>query len=655
MISSRLWAPALALVLGSGFVAGALANDDVLKLEKDPANVVMPSISYNGWNYSQLDKINLDNVKDLTVAWTFQLGVTDEVEASPLVVGDTMYVVTPKPNRLYALDLKNNGTIKWEFRPDPGDLNATLQVACCGAQTRGLNYAEGKIFFQTLGGHIYALNAADGKVVWDRQDADQIYGQTSTSNALIANNLYITGIAGGEFGVRGFVTAYDINTGKQRWRYYSTGPNNEMGIGPRFKPFYADDKVENPGLDTWYGDSWKQGGGTVWGFFTYDPDLNMFYYSTGNCGPWNPDYRREWGKVDLDENGGLASYQNKYCAGLMARDATTGELIWAYSISPQDQWDIDEPGINPLIDLEINGQQRKALVKAARNGYFYVFDRQTGELLNDPWTFVHTDYMTGVDKATGRPKYDIDKMMFTREEDRRKYTQAGAVSAEEKAAQEEEAKLYGEEANKSAASSGTVASWCPANQARNWENDAYSPKTGLLYTSASFNCRAMRVTEGKYVVPLTAEGYRLREWIGEHYFIGPDGKETEVKNQLQANDPVTGKTVWSMDFKGESQNPILATAGDLLFLGADDVGAFRAVNAKTGETVWEFKTGTGFANSPISYLGPDGQQYIAVVGSSVPGSQAVGADAAPDAENRYSREGSTLYVFALHRSVASAN
>jgi len=630
----------LALVASSA----TLANDDVLELSADPANNVMPSITYNGWNYSQLDQINLDNVKDLRVDWTFQLGVSDESEAQPLVVGDTMYVVTPKPNRIYALDLNDYGTIKWEFRADSANLSDVIPMACCGAQTRGLNYAEGKLFFQALGGHVYALDAETGDVLWDQQATDIQAGETMVGNGIVIKDLYIAGMAGGEYGARGYVVAFDINSGEEKWRFYSMGPNADVGIGPKFKPFYAFDQIENPAEASWYEDSWKHGGGTNWGFFTYDPELNMFYHSTGNCGPWNPDYRRPFGELDMDENGIIQSYRSNYCSSLLARDADTGELIWAYNLTPQDQWDLDEPNINPLADIEIDGVMHKAIIRAARNGYFYVWDRETGELLNEPWPFVHHSIFKGVDTETGSPMYNIEAMLFTHAEDRQKYTESGALTEEEIALAQEEAELYGEET--SDGRSGTEATICPTIAARNWENDAYSPRTGLLYTSVQFGCREMRTTEGQYVYPMTAEGYKLYEWTGEKFWLDREGNETDVKNQLQANDPVTGETVWSIDYVQPTQDPILATASDLLFVGGDDKGVLRAINATNGETVWEFRVGNNISASPVTYM-HDGEQYIAVTASARPGVLPVAADTEPDAVNRYQREGSTLYVFKL--------
>ncbi|MGE0458318.1 MAG: PQQ-binding-like beta-propeller repeat protein [Bauldia sp.] len=629
----RCNASLLGLAAGMGFASTALANDDVTALMNDPANVVMPSITYNGWNYSTLDQINLDNVADLQIAWTWQIGILDSHEASPLVVGDTMYIVSPKPNYVYALDLTNNGVIKWEFRPDMNVEEATRQ-ACCGAQTRGLNYAEGKIFFNTLDGQVFGLDAATGEALWRTVGADLAIGETTVGNMLVAGDLLIAGNAGGERGVRGKVQAFDINSGNLQWVMYNMGPDNEVGIGPRFNPFYEDDKVGS--LATWYGDSWRRGGGTVWGYFTWDPELNLFYYSTGNCGPWNPDYRREWGVVNLDENGGLVDYRNNWCASQMARDATTGELIWAYNITPADPWDLDEPLITPLIDLEFGGTMRQTAVKASRSGYFYVWDRATGEIINDPWMFEYADFRGGVDPVTGRPSYIMEKWPFTNVEDRRRYTEADP----------------GRNADGTTVAdyTGTEVVWCPGTNARNWENDAWSPRTGLLYTSTSTDCRTMVVFEGDYV---PGEGYTLQRAAGPAARLGMNGEPITHQSTLQANSPTESRTVWKVLDQFDNRTPVMVTAGDVLFQGGDEAGVMRGYNAMTGEIAWEFRTGSRFNQSAISYLGPDGNQYIAIIASSAAANTAVALDAAPDDANRYRRSGSTLYVFALPETVAA--
>ena len=606
----RVWIPALSLLWLFNVPEAAVAQEAA---ESDPAQWVMPNANNAGWNYSALDQINVDNVQTLEMAWTMQLGIQDSHEASPLVIGDTMYIVTPKPNYVYALDLVRQGVIKWEFRPEIPDLETTVRSACCGAQTRGLTYADGRIFFATLDGQVFALDAETGDVIWRAENADITIGETVSTAPLVVQDKIVVGVAGGEFGVRGHVTAYSIDTGSFRWRYYSMGPNNEVGVGPRFDPFYPDDRLANPALDSWYGDSWRRGGGSVWGWFTFDPELNLFYYGTSNCSPWNPDYRREWGVVELDEDGGLTGYRNNYCSSILARDADSGELIWAYNVTPQDQWDLDEPSAMVLIDLEIDGRQREALVHPGRNGFFYVFDRATGEMILEPWMFVYNDLIQGVNMETGRPQYDIGKMMFTDLADRQNYVPDADNIA---------------------------VGWCPGIAARNWQNDAFSPRTGLLYTSTSNTCGILRMIEGEYV---PGDRYALRERGGRA--PSPPGEETV--GELQANDPVTGETVWRVPWTSENNAPVMATGGDLVFQGGPNEGVVRAFDARTGEIVWTFRTGSDFRNSPITYLGPDGRQYVAIIGSARGGNVQVTADTEPDDGARFRRAGSALYVFAL--------
>lgn len=591
----QAWRAGLFLALAVMLMAAqtSFANEDLLQLQQQPGTWPMPNGSYRGWNFSPLDQINTENVSNLQVKWTFQIGVTDSLEAQPLVVGDTMYILTPKPNTLIALDLTQDGYIKWVFEPAmPGLAQAT---ACCGAQSRGLTYAEGKIFFNTLDGQLFAVDAETGQPIWSVQVTDLSITETTTSAPLIAGNLVIIGNEGGERGVRGWVAAFDMNTGEQVWKYYNTGPDDEMGIGPRFKPFYPDDQVPSPGVTTWFGDSWKTGTGTVWGWLTYDPETNIFYYGTSNCGPWNPDYRRHPATAP-----GLEEYTNKYCASEMARDASTGELIWAYSYTPQDQWDFDEPGQGFLIDLEINGEVRKALVKPARNGFFYVFDRLTGELLAEPKPYTTVTWAFGVDMETGRPLFNENALYYT-----------GIPSRE----------LV-----------------CPFIAGNNWFNDAYSPVTGLVYFQAENRCARFEGLEGEYA---PGENYTL--FRATDVQVGEGGWQGE----LQAWDPVTMQKVWGLPSYSTTDNkPVMVTAGNLVF-GGTDQGVIRAVDALTGEVLWTFRTGGDFRNSPISYLGPDGKQYIAVITSRAPSNEPVNENVAPDAAARYRRTGTTLYVFAL--------
>ena len=637
----KVSASAIAMAAGCGMANTALANDDVLALQD--ANVVQPSITYNGWNYSPFDQINLSNVADMTLAWTMQIGVLDVFEASPLVVGDAMYIVSPvnqsegtgqSPNTVLAIDL-NTQSITWEFRPDV-DREASLR-ACCNDQTRGLQYAEGKIFFHTLDGQVFALDADTGEALWRSIGADVTINEHTAGNGIIVNDLYIIGNAGGEFGVRGKISAFDIEDGQTQWVMYSMGPDNEVGIGPRFNTFYPDDQQGS--LNTWFGDSWRRGGGTVWGYFTYDPDLDMIYYSTGNCGPWNPDYRREWGVVNLDENGGLVDYRNNWCASQMARDASTGELIWAYNIVPADNWDIDQPLITPLVDLDVNGDGALQLtaIKAARNGYFYVWDRATGEILNQPWAFVPVTNQTGVDLESGRALYDISKWMFTHIEDRLRYFDPEAEPGGAGGVREARGDEY----------TGTEVTWCPGLAARNWQNDAWSPQTGLLYTPTDTSCSTLIVIEGDY----NRDNYRNRQFVGPTQYLDEDGNELAYVGQLQANDPVAGGTTWSIEWTVGNNVPVMASAGGLVWQGAGNTGEMVAYDASSGDRVWSFRTGSRFSQSPISYIGPDGRQYIAIIASASNTGQVAFDNDADDAD-RYRRAGTTLYVWALPQSVA---
>ncbi len=595
--SQRGWRKAitpLALALAVLLTLGAAsANAELLRIQRDASQWAMANGNYQGWNYSPLSQITNYNVKNLQVKWTLQLGVTDSLEAPPLVIGNTMYILTPKPNTVYALDLAREGYILWSYRVDQPNLDQAK--ACCGAQSRGLAYADGKIILNSLDGQLIALNATTGEVIWNTQVTDLSITETTTNAPLIVGNNILIGNEGGERGIRGWVAAHDLQTGEQLWKYYSTGPNEDMGIGERWAPFYASDKVANPGVDSWYGDSWKLGGGTTWGYFTYDPESNLFYYGTANCAPWNPDYRRDPATAP-----GLDQYTSKYCASTIARDATTGEMIWAYSNTPQDQWDFDEPGQNFIADITIDGKLVKALIKPARNGFFYVFDRLTGELMAEPFAYTNVTWASSVDMETGMPVYNEDALTYT--------------------------------------DVPTEVQVCPFIAGNNWANDAYSPRTGLVYFQAENRCATFTGTEKEYT---PGESYVNMSFtnIGN----GPGG----WRGELQAWDPTTGQKAWGLKSVVSSDAmPVFATAGDLIF-GGTDSGEFRAVDARNGQVLWTFRTGSNFRGSPISFTGPDGRQFIAVVTSQLPSDPQIGANTAADAAGRYRRAGSTLYVFGL--------
>src|SRR5215210_3425946 len=288
-------------------------------VEQEDGQWTMPAKTYASTRYSGLDQINTENVKNLKVAWTFSTGVNRGQEAAPIVVGDTMYVVTPYPNILYALDLRNPGATKWKYEPDPA--SAAQGVACCDVVNRGAAYADGKVFFNTLDNHTVAVDAATGKEVWKTSLGDINKGETMTMAPLVVKGKVLVGNSGGEMGVRGWLTALDAASGRIAWRAYSTGPDSEALIGPDFKPFYAQDRGKDLGVHTWPGDSWQRGGGTVWGWISYDPETNLIFYGTANPGPWNAEQRIG---------------DNKWTAGIFARDLDTGQARWFYQMSPHD-------------------------------------------------------------------------------------------------------------------------------------------------------------------------------------------------------------------------------------------------------------------------------------------------------------------------------
>jgi PQQ-dependent dehydrogenase (methanol/ethanol family) len=560
----------------------------------EDGNWLIPGKDYAGTRFSGLDQINTSNVANLKVAWTFSTGVLRGQEAAPIVVGDTMYVVTPFPNILYALDLKNSGAAKWKYEPNPE--SAAQGVACCDTVNRGAAYSNGKVFINTLDGQTCAVDAATGKEIWKTKLGDINMGETITMAPLVVKDKVLVGNAGGEMGVRGWLTALDANSGKIVWKAYSTGPDSEVLIGPKFHPFYDMDKGTDLGVKTWPPDQWKNGGSTVWGWVTYDPETNLIFYGTGNPGVWNHELRPG---------------DNKWSCGVFARDLDTGEAAWFYQTGPHDLFDHDDVNESLVLDLSINGQQRKVLVHPARNGYIYILDRATGQVLSAT-PFVYNTSSKGVDLQSGR--------LIPNEE---KEPKTGKVIKE----------------------------ICPASPgAKDWQPSAFSPRTGLLYLPHQNLCMDYEGTEANYIAGTPYVGANVK------MYAGPGGN----RGFFTAWDPVHNAPVWQIKENFPVWSGTVVTAGDVVFYGTME-GWFKAVNAKTGELLWQFKTGSGIIGQPVSYRGPDGKQYIAVLsgvggwaGAIVSGgldprdqSIALGFGNAmkdlPDATTK----GGTLYVFAL--------
>ncbi|MCZ7594838.1 MAG: PQQ-dependent dehydrogenase, methanol/ethanol family [Hyphomicrobium sp.] len=384
-----------AVLLSTAVLASpALANSDLIKLHDDPNNWASQSGSYNAHRYSKLDQINTKNVGDLKVAWTFSTGVLRGHEGSPLVIGDVMYLHTPFPNIVFALDLNDENKIIWRYEPkqDP----SVIGVMCCDTVNRGLSYADGKIILQQADTTIVALDAKTGKEIWKATNGDPKIGETSTNTFLIAKDKVIAAISGAEFGVRGRATAYDLNTGKLVWRAYSVGPDEEIMFDPEKTMSLGKPVGKNSSLNTWTGDQWKIGGGTMWGGWSYDPDADLAYYGTANPSTWNPAQRASPEGKPIDQ---------KWTMSIIARNPDTGMAAWAYQMTPFDEWDYDGVNENILADLDIGGKKTPALVHFDRNGFAYTLNRHTGELLVAEKYDPAVNWATKVEMDKSSPRY----------------------------------------------------------------------------------------------------------------------------------------------------------------------------------------------------------------------------------------------------------
>jgi PQQ-dependent dehydrogenase (methanol/ethanol family) len=507
---------------------------------------LMASKDWANTRYSGLTEITPANVGRLRMAWTWSTGTPFGHEGAPLVVGSTMYVVTPFPNELYALDLADGGTMKWSYRPPT--IPAAAGVSCCGRVNRGAAYADGRIFFATLDNQVIAVDAATGREAWRTTVGSIERGETMTMAPLVVKGKVIVGNSGGEFGVRGWVTALDAATGRIAWRAYGTGSDKDVLIGPGFKPFYAKDQGKDLGLTTWQSGGWQHGGATMWGWLSYDPELDLLYYGTGNAGPWNPELRPG---------------DNKWAATLFARDPDTGEARWAYQLWPHDRNDYDAVNENILLDLPIEGRPRRVLLRAERNGYMYLIDRANGQVIAAD-SFAYSTVARGVDLKTGAPRENPEK-----------WIRQGQVTRE----------------------------ICPAVPGgKDWEPAAYSFRTGLLYVPGNNLCMDAEGAEANYI-----EG---TPYIGTNhkFYAGPGGN----RGEFFAWDPVQRRKVWSIRESFPVWSGTVATAGGVVFYGTMDRW-FKAVDASTGKLLWQFRTGAGIVAQPITYRGPDGRQYVAIM------------------------------------------
>jgi len=465
----------------------------------------MPGRDYALSRYSPLSDINVSNVKNLKVATTFSTGVLHGHEGQPLVVGSNMYVVTPFPNLLYSIDLtKPGGGLNWTYAPDPDP--RAVGIACCDIVNRGAQFADGKIIYSTLDGQVVAVNAATGTEVWRTRVGNIKIGETFTGAPLIVKDRVLVGDAGAELGVRGYLQALDLATGKPVWRAYDTGPDKDVLIGSDFKPFYAKDRGPDLGVTTWPKDQWKLGGGTVWGWISYDPELNLLFYGTSNPGVWNPDLRPG---------------DNKWSITLWARDPETGDAKWAYQFVAHDAWDYDEIMENIPVDMPFNGQVRKLLIHPARNGFVYTFDRATGQVLAAA-KYQPTNWATGIDLQTGKPIEVPEKR-----------SHQGIVTRD----------------------------ICPSSTgAKDQQPSAFSPRTGMLYIPAHNVCMDYEGVEANYIAGTPYLGASVKMFPGAGGYRG----------DLVAWDPVHARPVCDVKEDLPLWSGVLATAGDVVFYGTMD-------------------------------------------------------------------------------------
>jgi len=586
----------------AAYAGPTLANDELIKLEKDPKQWVMQTGNYANQRYSELNQITKDNVGKLQVAWTFSTGVLRGHEGGPLIVGDVMYVHTPFPNIVYALDLNNDGAILWKYEPkqDPN----VIPVMCCDTVNRGVAYADGKIILHQADTTLVALDAKTGEVKWSVKNGDPSIGETGTSAPVVVKDKVLVGISGGEFGVRGSITAYNLKDGSKAWRAYSMGPDSDTLLDPEKTTVLGKAVGKDSGTATWEGEQWKIGGGTTWGWYSYDPDLNLIYYGSGNPSTWNPKQRPG---------------DNRWSMTIFARDPDTGKAKWVYQMTPHDEWDFD--GINEMIiaDIKVKGQDRKALVHFDRNGLGYTLDRDTGELLVAEKYDPAVNWTTGVDMDKNSPNFGRPAVVAKYSTDKN-----------------------GEDVN----STGI----CPAALGTKDQQPAsFSPQTKLFYVPTNHVCMDYEPMRVSYTAG--------QPYVGATLSMYPAPNSHGGMGNFIAWDAGEGKIVWSKPEQFSVWSGALATAGNVVFYGTLE-GYLKAVDPADGKELFKFKTPSGIIGNVTTYE-HNGKQYVAIL-SGVGGWAGIGLAAGLTDPNaglgavggyaglkKYTNLGGQLTVFAL--------
>ena len=615
--SLKRWLIAAASLVTLAGTAQVLANEGLEKLMQDPNYWVSPSGDYWNWRYSKLDQINSTNAQKLQAAWTFSTGVLRGHEGGPLVLPaaatglahDTLFIHAAFPNNVFAIDL-DSLEVLWEYVPVQ-DYDQTVPVMCCDTVNRGLGYGDGKILLQQADTTLVALNAKTGEKVWAVKNGDSKLGQTNTNAPHVMKDKVITGMSGAEFGVRCWINAYDLKTGKRVWRAYSMGPDADMLFDPVKTTSLGQPVGADSSLKTWKGDQWKIGGGSVWGWWPYDKERNALYYGSGNPSTWNPVVRPG---------------DNKWSMSIFSRDVDTGVAHWVYQMTPHDEWDYD--GINEmiLVNMKVKGQDTKALVHFDRNGFGYTLDRTNGALLVAEKFDPAVNWATHVDMKTGRPEVVA------------KYS----------------THHNGEDTNST--------NICPAALgSKDQQPAAYSPKTGLFYVPTNHVCMNYEpVSGGEYVAGQPYVNAVLSMFPAGRVSPGAEFGNSADNNNLGnfiAWDADKGKIVWSIPERFSVWSGALATAGDIVFYGTLE-GYLKAVDSKTGKLLWKFKTPSGIIGNVNSW-GHGGKQYVGVL-SGVGGwagigmaaglinpTDGLGAVGAYKGLSSYTRLGGVLSVFSL--------
>ncbi|MES2624668.1 MAG: PQQ-dependent dehydrogenase, methanol/ethanol family [Pseudomonadota bacterium] len=527
-------------------LAANVTTERLLNAADEPSQWLSVGGTYEERHYSPLAEIKRDNINELGLSWFADYDTNLSQQGTPLYIDGVIYVSTAW-SKVYAFDART-GTQLWQYDPKtPKDIAVKV---CCGIVNRGLAAYEGKIYIGTLDGYLIAINASTGAEEWRKLTVDQSKQYTVTSAPRVIKGQVLIGNSGSEFGVRGYLGAYNASTGEDLWRVYTVPGNPELGF-------------ETPQIEmaasTWSGKWWELGGGgTVWDAIVYDEVNNLVMFGTGNGTPWDQRVR--------DPNGG----DNLFVASILAVNADTGAYAWHYQTTPGDTWDYDAMSPMMLLDLDFNGDQRHVVVQPNKNGFMYVLDAATGELLKaDPFTEVN--WATGVDMNSGRP-IEVPEARYNRDEI---YNLAPGVQG-----------------------------------AHGWHANAFNPETGLVYIAAQRAYFVMRSMDNFVANPLgTNLGIDMGASLA-YYRDNPDAPR-EFVGYVSAWDPVAGKEVWRSEELNGPTGAVLSTGGGLVFSGGgNNNNQFRAYDAATGEKVWEFDTQTGMVAAPITYE-LDGKQYIA--------------------------------------------